>query len=125
MIKLLEKIKKGCKDLLSKRKISLSIVKNNVETTYPLDDKLYDICCWGEFDEMVLYDKEKLTEDVIEFAIQYMEWKIQEIETWEGEEDNQDDETQRRFNNRKDGINQCIVYLKNVIQEGSCNFILK
>jgi len=79
-----------------------------------MEKDLQYICCWGELDKLKSYDKKKLSMESVDLAIKYMKHKLQEIEMWETEDQNQDPETLEGFRERSAAITGCIEYLSHL-----------
>lgn len=91
-----------------------------IKPNYKLDKQdIKSFCSFGEINKLYTVPNEMLTEDLIKEMIPFMKHKLQEIQMWEQENQNQNKITLQRLANRSAGIQKCIAYLKTKLDNKS------
>jgi hypothetical protein len=70
------------------------------------------MCIWGKIGELKQVNPVVFTKLAIELFVKTMQDKLDEIEMWKYEDQNQFEDVLREFDEREKGISQCMAYVK-------------
>jgi len=70
------------------------------------------MCIWGKIGELKLVNPVVFTKLAIELFVKTMQDKLDEIDMWKYEDQNQYEDVLREFDEREKGISECMSYIK-------------
>jgi hypothetical protein len=99
------------KDILMKNSDKEFEAPKKTYTPHLTIKEIKKVCTTGDINKLKLIPKNYFLEDKKEFYLKLMNDKINEIELWKYEDQNQSLDILEEFDNRISGINLCIEYL--------------
>ncbi len=85
--------------------------------TYPVysTGEIKKMCIWGRINDLKLVNPAYFTEPNVNLLVNLMKEKINEIEVWKMEDQNQYDDIQNDFDERIEGINKCMEWVNKFV----------